>query len=58
MRANAFRSQLEKAGWKIGGNLQIDFQRAPGSPFSEKKLIVLRARTGCAWGERTLKSQS
>jgi hypothetical protein len=44
MRAHAFRSQLEKDGWKIGGNLRIDFQRAPGGPFSEKELIVLRAR--------------
>jgi putative tryptophan/tyrosine transport system substrate-binding protein len=26
LRANAFRSQLERSGWTIGGNLQIDFQ--------------------------------
>jgi ABC-type uncharacterized transport system substrate-binding protein len=26
LRADAFRGQLEKAGWTVGGNLQIDFQ--------------------------------
>jgi putative ABC transport system substrate-binding protein len=30
LRAEAFRSQLEKSGWKIGGNLQIDFQWGTG----------------------------
>jgi len=30
LRANAFRGQLEKAGWTIGGNLQIDFQWGTG----------------------------
>jgi putative ABC transport system substrate-binding protein len=30
LRAEAFRSQLEKAGWKIGSNLQIDFQWGTG----------------------------
>ena len=30
LRANAFRGQLEKAGWSIGGNLQIDFQWGTG----------------------------
>lgn len=30
LRANAFRGQLEKAGWSIGGNLQVDFQWGTG----------------------------
>jgi putative ABC transport system substrate-binding protein len=30
LRADAFRNQLDKAGWKIGGNLQIDFQWGTG----------------------------
>jgi len=30
LRANAFQGQLEKAGWSIGGNLQIDFQWGTG----------------------------
>jgi putative tryptophan/tyrosine transport system substrate-binding protein len=30
LRANAFRDQLEKAGWTIGGNLQVDFQWGTG----------------------------
>jgi putative tryptophan/tyrosine transport system substrate-binding protein len=30
LRANAFRNQLEKAGWTIGGNLQIDIQWGTG----------------------------
>ena len=30
LRAEAFRGQLEKFGWKIGGNLQIDFQWGTG----------------------------
>src|SRR5207253_8162678 len=30
LRANAFRGQLEKAGWTIGVNLQIDFQWGTG----------------------------
>jgi putative ABC transport system substrate-binding protein len=30
LRADAFRGQLEKSGWKIGGNLQIDFQWGTG----------------------------
>jgi putative ABC transport system substrate-binding protein len=30
LRADAFRGQLEKAGWSIGGNLQIDFQWGTG----------------------------
>ena len=30
LRADAFRGQLEKAGWTIGGNLQIDYQWGTG----------------------------
>jgi ABC-type uncharacterized transport system substrate-binding protein len=30
LRANAFRSQLAKAGWTVDGNLQIDFQWGTG----------------------------
>src|SRR5689334_7630367 len=30
LRASAFRGQLEKAGWTIGGNLQVDFQWGTG----------------------------
>jgi putative tryptophan/tyrosine transport system substrate-binding protein len=30
LRATAFRSELEKAGWTIGGNLQIDFEWGTG----------------------------
>jgi ABC-type uncharacterized transport system substrate-binding protein len=30
LRAEAFRGQLEKSGWKMGGNLQIDFQWGTG----------------------------
>ncbi len=30
LRANAFRVQLEKAGWTIGGNLLVDFQWGTG----------------------------
>jgi putative ABC transport system substrate-binding protein len=30
LRADAFRDQLGKAGWTIGGNLQIDFQWGTG----------------------------
>ncbi len=30
LRADAFRGQLEKAGWTVGGNLQIDFQWGTG----------------------------
>jgi len=30
LRANAFRGQFEKAGWTIGGNLQIDYQWGAG----------------------------
>ena len=30
VRAAAFRSELEKAGWTIGGNLQIDFEWGTG----------------------------
>jgi putative tryptophan/tyrosine transport system substrate-binding protein len=30
LRATAFRRQLEKAGWTIGGNLQVDFQWGSG----------------------------
>jgi putative ABC transport system substrate-binding protein len=30
LRADAFRGQLEKAGWSIGGNLQIDYQWGTG----------------------------
>ena len=30
LRANAFRGQLEKSGWTIGGNLQIDFEWGTG----------------------------
>ena len=30
LRADAFRGQLEKAGWTIGGNLQLDFQWGTG----------------------------
>lgn len=30
LRAKAFRGQLEKAGWTIGDNLQIDFQWGTG----------------------------
>jgi putative ABC transport system substrate-binding protein len=30
LRADAFRGQLEKAGWTIGGNLQIDHQWGTG----------------------------
>jgi putative ABC transport system substrate-binding protein len=30
LRADAFRNQLKKAGWTIGGNLQIDFQWGTG----------------------------
>jgi len=30
LRATAFRRQLEKAGWSIGGNLQVDFQWGTG----------------------------
>src|SRR5262249_13917667 len=30
LRAEAFRDQLEKSGWKIGGNLQINFQWGTG----------------------------
>jgi putative ABC transport system substrate-binding protein len=30
LRAQAFRSELEKAGWRIGSNLQIDFQWGTG----------------------------
>jgi putative tryptophan/tyrosine transport system substrate-binding protein len=29
-RATAFRGQLEKAGWTVGGNLQIDYQWGTG----------------------------
>jgi len=31
LRATAFRRQLEKAGWTIGGNLQVDFQWGTGN---------------------------
>src|ERR1043165_7426367 len=30
LRADAFREQLAKAGWTVGGNLQIDFQWGTG----------------------------
>ena len=30
LRAEAFRSQLEKSGWKLGADLQIDFQWGTG----------------------------
>jgi putative ABC transport system substrate-binding protein len=30
LRATAFQGQLEKAGWSIGGNLQVDFQWGTG----------------------------
>jgi putative tryptophan/tyrosine transport system substrate-binding protein len=30
LRATAFRRQLEKAGWTIGGNLQVNFQWGTG----------------------------
>jgi putative ABC transport system substrate-binding protein len=30
LRATAFQRQLEKAGWSIGGNLQVDFQWGTG----------------------------
>jgi putative tryptophan/tyrosine transport system substrate-binding protein len=30
LRATAFRSELEKAGWTIGGNLQVDFEWGAG----------------------------
>src|SRR6202165_3342306 len=30
LRATAFQRQLEKAGWTIGGNLQVDFQWGTG----------------------------
>jgi putative ABC transport system substrate-binding protein len=30
LRASTFRGQLEKAGWTIGGNLQVDFQWGTG----------------------------
>ena len=30
LRADAFRGQLEKAGWTVGGNLQLDFQWGTG----------------------------
>src|SRR5262249_47436503 len=30
LRADAFRGQLEKAGWTVGGNLQIDYQWGTG----------------------------
>lgn len=30
LRADAFRGRLEKGGWTIGGNLQIDFQWGTG----------------------------
>jgi putative ABC transport system substrate-binding protein len=30
LRATAFRSELEKAGWTIGGNLQVEFEWGTG----------------------------
>jgi putative ABC transport system substrate-binding protein len=31
LRANVFQRELEKAGWRIGGNLQIDFRWGTGN---------------------------
>jgi hypothetical protein len=33
LRATAFRRELEKIGWKIGGNLQIDITGAEATPI-------------------------
>src|SRR6478735_2424873 len=30
LRANVFRRELEKAGWTLGGNLQVDFHWGTG----------------------------
>jgi putative tryptophan/tyrosine transport system substrate-binding protein len=32
LRARAFEREIEKAGWKVGGNLQIDFHWGTGDP--------------------------
>ena len=31
LRADVFRREIEKAGWKVGGNLQINFQWGTGN---------------------------
>lgn len=30
IRATVFRSELEKAGWSVGGNLKVNFHRGTG----------------------------
>ena len=37
LRARAFRGQLEKAGWTIGNNLQIDFQWGTGDAADKNR---------------------
>jgi hypothetical protein len=43
-RANVFQRELEKAGWRIGGNLQIDFRWGTGNADWVRSAIMAMQR--------------